>query len=110
MCAGVRGACVCMLCVRVDNLVSGLETTVNPEIAVIDSRKILSHTRDMDTGEDDIALPGAAGGGAAKAEATVTERSSKPELPWSEKHIARETFFFVTMLLPFAMERISCVL
>ena len=35
----------------------------------------------MDTGEDDIILPGAADGGtpAAKAEATS---SSKPELPW----------------------------
>lgn len=37
----------------------------------------------MDTGEDDIILPGAADGGtpAAKAEATS---SSKPELPWWE--------------------------
>ena len=47
----------------------------------------------MDTGEDDIALPGAAGGGAAKAEATITERSSKPELPWSEKHISAGNVF-----------------
>eukprot|EP00729_Bicosta_minor_P012429 gene12429-9035_t len=39
----------------------------------------------MDTGEDDIILPGAADGGtpAAKAEATS---SSKPELPWVEKY------------------------
>ena len=39
----------------------------------------------MDTGEDEIVLPGAAGpaeGGGAPAAEKATERSQKPELPW----------------------------
>lgn len=49
----------------------------NLQILPVDTHFLSS----MDTGEDDIILPGAADGGtpAAKAEATS---SSKPELPW----------------------------